>query len=35
MPTEIGDNQKVEFWLYEEGETSVKEQLYLWISVRR
>jgi len=34
-PTEIGDNQKVEFWLYEEGETSVKEQLCLWISVRR
>ena len=34
-PTEIGDNQKVEFWLYEEGETYVKEQLCLWISVRR
>lgn len=34
-PTEIGDNQKVEFWLYEEGETSAKEQLCLWISVRR
>jgi len=33
-PTKVGDNQKVEFSLYEEGRVSFKEQLHLWINVK-
>lgn len=33
-PTKVGDNQKVEFSLYEEGEPFFKEQLHLWINVK-
>jgi len=34
VPTKAGDNQKVEFLLYKEGESSPKEQLHLWINVK-
>ena len=33
-PTKAGDNQKVEFRLYEEGKPLLKEQLHLWIDVK-
>lgn len=33
-PTKAGDNQKVEFMLYEEGKPLLKEQLHLWINVK-
>jgi len=33
-PTKIGDNQKVQFSLYEEGKSFFKEELHLWIDVK-
>ena len=33
-PTRIGDNQQVQFLLYEEGKSFFKEQLHLWINVK-
>lgn len=32
-PTRPGDNQKVEFLLYKDGQTNVYESLHLWIEV--
>jgi uncharacterized membrane protein len=32
-PTEAGDNQKVEFLLYRDGESEPYHELHLWINV--
>ena len=35
IPTKEGNNQKVEFLLYEQGEVEVRSRLHLWVDVQR
>lgn len=34
IPHQAGDNQKVEFLLYRQGQSEVYQRLYLWVDVR-
>ena len=33
-PQRVGDDQKIEFLLYREGQSGVEQTLYLWVDVR-
>ena len=34
MPAQLGDNQKVEFFLYRQGQTEVYRSVHLWVNIK-